>query len=75
MNESNLEQWAGGSKQLQDKINDLKEMKGETVQFDQDKEQKAESRFGDPLKIMKSSTIKSKTKQMNYRLITTLSGH
>jgi hypothetical protein len=34
INESNLEQWAGGSKQLQDKINDLKELKGGTVKFD-----------------------------------------
>ena len=40
-----------------------------------DKELKEKVRFGDPLKLIKSSNMKSSVNQQTYRVITTASGY
>lgn len=40
-----------------------------------EKELKLKDRFGDPLKLIKSNTMKSKYNQQIYRVITTASGY
>lgn len=82
-NEQQLKQWKGGARQLadaQDRKKAIEEAKNAPFaryEMDQEAEEqlKAKDRFGDPLKLIKSTTIHSSTTQQNYRILTTASGH
>ena len=82
-NENQLKQWKGGAKQLADKedykkaIEEAKDKPFARYELDPaaEKELKMKERFGDPLKLIKSSTIRSKLNDQTYRVLTTASGN
>lgn len=82
-NEAQLKQWKGGAKQMQEKqdmrkaIEEAKEQPFARHEISQEAETelKNRERFGDPLKLMKSTSHRSKYNQQMYRVITTFSGY
>lgn len=82
-NENQLKLWKGGAKQLADKadyrkaVEEAKNQPFARYELDDEaeKELKMKERFGDPLKLIKSGTIKSSFNDQTYRVLTTASGY
>ena len=83
-NKEALKQWASGAKQIDDIAKrqlQLKKARNEHADAERQKEQslmdrelREKERFGDPLKLMQSKTVRfGKTDQL-YRVLTTQSG-
>jgi len=82
-NEAQLKMWKGGSKQVADKeeykraLEEAKDQPFARYEMDAaaERELKFRERFGDPMKLIKSGTIRSRFNDQTYRVLTTANGH